>query len=171
MKKVYAGFGSALFLVIAPGSIAGLFPYWISRWELRPAFLGVPALRGVGLLMIAFAVPALVESFVRFVVDGCGTPAPVAPPSHLVVKCLYRYVRNPMYVAVCSIVLGEALLLGDLHLLEYAAGVWAMFHFWVMVYEEPMLKRTFGSEYDLFRAHVPRWIPRFRPWGPDAARE
>jgi protein-S-isoprenylcysteine O-methyltransferase Ste14 len=84
----------------------------------------------------------------------------------LVVTGLYRYVRNPMYVAVIGIILGQALLFADRRLLLYAALFWLACHAFVVAYEEPTLRRTFGVPYAAFCAHVPRWIPRLSPWRP-----
>ena len=94
---------------------------------------------------------------------GLGTPAPVFPTRHLVVSGLYRYVRNPMYLAVVSTILGQGLTFGNVTLLEYGGLVWLLFHLFVVVYEEPTLTASFGSDYKLFCTEVPRWIPRFRP--------
>jgi protein-S-isoprenylcysteine O-methyltransferase Ste14 len=122
---------------------------------------------------MAAGLAVLLESFTRFALQGIGTPAPVFPTRHLVVQGAYRYVRNPMYVAVTSLILGQALLLGDTHLLAYAVFPWLVAHLFVVAYEEPTLRRTFGAEYETYCAHVPRWIPRFSPWhnarreGPD----
>ena len=91
----------------------------------------------------------------------------VPPTRHLVVTGLYRYVRNPMYVAVVSAILGQALILGNVRLLEYGGIVWLLFHLFVLVYEEPTLRVSFGSEYKAFCADVPRWIPRFTAWRGD----
>ncbi|MET4795980.1 protein-S-isoprenylcysteine O-methyltransferase Ste14 [Bradyrhizobium japonicum] len=106
----------------------------------------------------------LVDAFARFALQGLGTPAPIAPPPNLVVTGLYRYVRNPIYVAVVAIILGQAVLMGDSRLIVYGALLWLFFHVFVLAYEEPTLERTFGSEYEAFRAAVPRWIPRMTPW-------
>ncbi len=119
--------------------------------------------------MILAGLPILLDSFVRFAVEGLGTPAPVFPTKHLVVTGWYRYVRNPMYVAVVSTILGQALLFGNIGVLEYGALVWLSFHLFVLGYEEPRLRATFGEEYRQFRANVPRWIPRFTAWH-DASR-
>jgi protein-S-isoprenylcysteine O-methyltransferase Ste14 len=81
-----------------------------------------------------------------------------------VVSGLYRYVRNPIYIAVVSIILGQALLFGDGRLLWYGALLWVFFHVAVVMFEEPALKQTFGAEYESFRTNVPRWIPRLTPW-------
>jgi len=92
------------------------------------------------------------------------TPAPIAPTHHLVVTGLYRYVRNPIYIALVSVTVGQALLFGDGRLLWYGAVVWLAFHLFVVLYEEPTLQLKFGIEYETFRANVPRWIPRLTPW-------
>jgi protein-S-isoprenylcysteine O-methyltransferase Ste14 len=105
-----------------------------------------------------------VESIVRFVVKGRGTPAPVLPPERLVVSGLYRHVRNPKYVAVVSIIAGQALIFGSVALLWYAGAVWLAFHTYVVLDEESTLARRFGADYDRYRAHVRRWWPRLRPW-------
>src|SRR5207249_1283755 len=120
----------------------------------------------MGGLLIAAGIPVLVDSFARFALQGLGTPAPVFPTRHLVVTGLYRYVRNPIYVAVVSAILGQALILGDARLVGYGGLVWLLFHLFVLVYEEPVLKASFGTEYELFCAEVPRWIPRHTPWDP-----
>jgi protein-S-isoprenylcysteine O-methyltransferase Ste14 len=95
--------------------------------------------------------------------EGIGTPAPVFPTRYLVVKGCYRYVRNPMYVAVVSLMLGQALLLGDIRILVLAIFGWLVTHVFVLTYEEPTLRKSFGAEYETFCAHAPRWIPRFTP--------
>ena len=162
--KVLAIIGSAVFLVIAPGFVAGLVPWWISHWRLEAPFFGMPLFRLAGGALILMGVAGLLDSFVRFAVQGLGTPAPVFPTRHLVITGLYRYVRNPIYVAVVSTILGQGLVLGNLTLLEYGGLVWLLFHLFVLVYEEPTLRASFGSEYKNFCAEVPRWIPRFTPW-------
>src|ERR1700693_3405200 len=156
--------GSALFFVAAPSVVSGLVPWWISRWEFLPPFFDLQATRAVGILLIVAGLPGLVDSFARFALQGLGTPAPIAPPQHLVVTGLYRYVRNPMYVALVAIILGQAVLMGDWRLIVYGALWWLFFHVAVMAYEEPTLEQTFGKEYEAFRAAVPRWIPRMTPW-------
>src|SRR5207253_370303 len=164
MRKVVAIVGSAIFLVIAPGFVAGLMPWWISRWRVEAPFLGMPIFRFAGGILITLGLIGLLDSFRRFALQGIGTPAPVFPTRHLVVTGLYRYVRNPMYVAVVFTILGQGLILGNVSLLEYGGTVWLLFHLFVLAYEEPTLKATFGSEYETYRAAVPRWIPRLTPW-------
>jgi len=106
----------------------------------------------------------MVDSFARFAPQRLGTPAPIARPQHLVVTGLHRYLRNPMYVAVITIVLGQAFLFGDWHPMVYSALFWLAVHVFVVAYEEPSLLPTFGAEYERFLANVPRWIPRVTPW-------
>jgi protein-S-isoprenylcysteine O-methyltransferase Ste14 len=156
--------GSALFLVVAPGTVAGLVPWWISRWQLQAPLLGLSAFRVIGALFVAAGIPVLLDSFLRFALQGLGTPAPVFPTRHLVVTGLYRYVRNPMYVAVVAVILGQGLIFGNARVLGYGAVVWLVFHLFVLGYEEPVLRRSFGAEYETFRANVRRWLPRLTPW-------
>jgi protein-S-isoprenylcysteine O-methyltransferase Ste14 len=165
MRKALAISGSAIFLVIAPGFVAGLAPWWISHWRVGDPFFGAPLLRFVGGMLLGLGIIGLLDSFVRFAVQGLGTPAPVFPTRHLVVTGLYRYVRNPMYVAVAFTIFGQSLILGNVALLAYGGLVWLLFHVFVMVYEEPVLRSSFGDEYKSFCAEVPRWIPRLTPWG------
>ena len=164
MRKTIAVLGSALFFAVAPTSVAGLVPWWITHWEFRPPFFDLEATRAVGILLIVAGLPGLVDSFARFALQGLGTPAPIAPTQNLVVTGLYRYVRNPIYVALVAVTLGQAVLFGDQRLLWYAALLWLFFHVWVLVFEEPTLKETFDAQYEDFRANVPRWIPRLTPW-------
>jgi len=167
MRRVAAIIGSAIFLVIAPGLLAGLAPWWISHWQLKP---GLVFVRIVGGVLLGFGLVGLLDSFARFAVQGLGTPAPVFPTRHLVVTGLYRYVRNPMYLAVVTAVVGQGLILGNATLLEYGGLIWLLFHAFVRLYEEPTLRRDFGSEYNAYCNGVRRWIPRFSAWTgqPDA---
>ena len=159
MGKLRAAAGSTLFFVLAPGLVAGLIPWWLTGWDVEePVSFWVP-LRAVGAVLVVAGVGVLVHAFVRFVVEGTGTPAPVAPTERLVVGGLYRYVRNPMYLAVLAAVVGQALLLGRLELLAYAAVLAAAFAAFVHWYEEPTLRRRFGDDYDAYRRTVPAWIP------------
>lgn len=110
MKRSTAALGSGLFFAVAPGIVAGLVPWWLSGWSERdPMPYGVwPQVVGAALVLLG--VPVLLHAFARFVVEGLGTPAPVAPTQHLVVGGLFRWVRNPMYLAVWSVIAGQALL-------------------------------------------------------------
>ena len=164
MRRTLSILGSALFLLLAPGTVGGIVPYWISRWRFETRSIACLPLRIIGALLIAMGALVLLDSFARFALKGLGTPAPVFPTRHLVVSGLYRYVRNPLYLAVFAAILGQGLLFGNIRLLEYGAVVWLAFHLFVMSYEEPTLRSSFGAEYDTFCASVPRWIPRLTPW-------
>ena len=161
MQKKTAVAGSAGFLVIAPGVVAGLVPWWLTGWR---AGVAVPApVRVTGGVMAAAGAVTLIGSFAQFATEGRGTPAPPAPTEQLVVRGPYRYVRNPMYLAVLAVITGQALLLGRPVLLGYAAGVDAAFTGFVYGYEQPALARRYGAQYQAYRRAVPGWWPRLRP--------
>ncbi|HET6180060.1 MAG TPA: isoprenylcysteine carboxylmethyltransferase family protein [Candidatus Sulfotelmatobacter sp.] len=164
MGRASAILGSAIFLVIAPGIVAGYIPGRICGWQVAAPLLGISWCRVAGVLLMAVGLPVLLDSFARFALRGLGTPAPIFPTKHLVVTGLFRYVRNPMYVAVASLIFGQGLLFGSVRVLEYGVAVWIAFFLFVLSYEEPTLRGTFGAEYEEFCANVPRWIPRLRPW-------
>jgi protein-S-isoprenylcysteine O-methyltransferase Ste14 len=166
MRKTSAASGTALFFALAPGVVAGLVPWWLTGWRLRAAPGWWLPLRVAGGALTLLAIVVLVAAFVRFVVEGLGTPAPVAPTERLVVGGLYRYVRNPMYVAVIAAVVGQAALLAQPVLLVYAAFATAAMVAFARWYEEPTLARRYGDSYAAYRAGVPGWRPRLRPWQP-----
>ena len=155
MARAPALFWSAVFLLVAPGTLAGYLPMAISGWPLRRV---TPVLGGLGVLLIAAGLYLLLECFGRFAVQGRGTPAPIAPPERLVVTGPYRRVRNPMYVAVVMMILGQAALFADQRLAIYGVAVWLGFHAFVVLYEEPTLSRKFGPDYDEYRRRTPRWV-------------
>ena len=153
-----------MFLLFAPGIVAGAIPWWLTGWRVREPLPYWLALRVAGLLLLASGIVVLLHAFARFVIEGLGTPAPVAPTERLVVGGLYRYVRNPMYLAVGATIVGQALLLGQpvllLYALAFAVAVAAFVHW----YEEPTLLRQFGEQYERYRREVPGWLPRRKPW-------
>ncbi|MDA0141432.1 methyltransferase family protein [Solirubrobacter deserti] len=154
--RTAAALGSSLFFALAPGVVAGVIPWAITGWS--GSGWPVP-----GAVVTALAAAVLIHAFVRFVIEGIGTPAPVAPTQQLVIGGLYRWVRNPMYIAVVSCVLGQAAMFGSLALLEYALALMVVFFSFVRWYEEPALTRQFGAEYEAYRRAVPGWFPRARP--------
>jgi len=164
MRRILAILGSAIFLVIAPGFVAGYVPWRISRWQIGAPLLGNSLFRLIGVLLIAGGLPVLLDSFARFALQGLGTPAPIFPTRHLVVSGLFRHVRNPMYVAVVPLILDQGLFFGSVRVLEYGIAVWVGFYLFVLIYEEPTLRKSYGPEYEEFCANVPRLIPHLRAW-------
>jgi protein-S-isoprenylcysteine O-methyltransferase Ste14 len=164
MRRLFAILGSLVFLFIAPGFVAGVVPWWITRWRFEPPIIAFPAGRIFGAFLILGGIPLVLDSFARFALQGLGTPAPMVPTRHLVASGFYRYVRNPMYIGVVAVVLGQALLFGNLPLVSYGFLLWGAFHLFVIWYEEPTLRKSFDSEYQEFSRNVPRWIPRLKPW-------
>jgi protein-S-isoprenylcysteine O-methyltransferase Ste14 len=165
MRKSRAALGSAAFFVVAPGTVVGLIPWLITRWELHqplPYWI-VAQVVGVGLICVGLVPP--VSAFVEFVKAG-GTPMPIAPTQRLVVSGFNRYIRNPMYFGLVLVILGQALLFASVGLLIYAAIAWVVPAAFVRWYEEPALARQFGAEYETYRRAVPAWWPRLRPWTP-----
>jgi protein-S-isoprenylcysteine O-methyltransferase Ste14 len=149
-----------IFTIFVPGTVAGYIP-----WRLHGTS---PPTSSVGLLVLAILLIAagvaiyLHTAFWGFALRGHGTPAPIAPTKKLVVEGLHRYVRNPMYIGVATIVLGQAVLFRSWHIIEYLAAVLVIVNFFVVFYEEPTLARQFGRDYEEYRSTVPRWIPKIR---------
>jgi protein-S-isoprenylcysteine O-methyltransferase Ste14 len=150
---------SLLFLILAPGIVAGYIPLALLRNGAQLE-TGIFAYLAFPLWLIGAVI--VLWSFWNFLIEGRGTPAPIDPPKELVATGFYRYVRNPMYVSVLAIIIGHFLWFGYWNLLIYAAIVFVAFHAFVMYYEEPTLKRKFGAAYEDYLRKVPRWIPRFR---------
>jgi len=161
MRKITATVGSAVFLVLAPGVVAGLVPWWLTGWRMGAAFPAPVEITGTVLAAAGAAV--LLTAFAQFAMQGRGTPAPSAPTEQLVVRGLYRYVRNPMYLAVLAVITGQALLLSRPVLLGYSAAVAAAFIAFVYGYEQPTLTRRYGAQYQAYQRTVPGWQPRLRP--------
>ena len=156
--------GSFLFFLAVPAVVAGVIPFALVGWTMEPPLLGLPGERLVGIVAVGMGLAGLLDCFARFALEGRGTPSPAEQTETLVVSGLYRFVRNPMYVCVLAIVLGQALLFGTAWLLLYAGMLLTAFHLFVTLYEEPNLGRRFGMSYETYRLHVRRWRPRLRPW-------
>ena len=158
--------GTLAFVLVVPMTVIGYVPYALTRWVLHaPLF---PGARLVGIALFLVGLPLFVAFNLRFVREGEGTPAPIAPTRRLVVGGPFRYVRNAGYVAVLALVVAQGLFFGSGLVLAYATALFIVFHTFVRLYEEPTLRRQFGSEYDAYCQRVPRWIPRLRPWPPRA---
>ena len=161
--RVRAWVGTVVFLLLAPGVVAGLIPAVITGWRMPRTSGGISPATIVAAIMILSGVVVLLGAFIRFA-RADGTPAPPMPTGHLVVVGAYRYVRNPMYLAVLTIILGQALLFRSAAVLVYAGVVLLAVVLFVRGYEEPTLEREYGDEYREYRRNVRGWIPRLRPW-------
>ena len=149
---------TVIFTIFVPGTVAVYIPMRLVGF-MRPqnGFLS-----WAGLVVIAMGAAIYFRCVWEFAVRGLGTPAPIAPTKFLVTTALHRYVRNPMYMGVALVILGEAALFRSVHLVEYAAAMLLIAHVFVVFYEEPTLRRQFGESYEEYRRTVPRWIPKFR---------
>jgi protein-S-isoprenylcysteine O-methyltransferase Ste14 len=147
-----------LFTVVVPGTVGVFLPYWIATRSGAGC-----CLERTRLLLSAplFLVGAGVYFWCLwdFAVAGRGTPAPIDPPTQLVVRGLYRYVRNPMYLGVLLVVLGWAELFRSAHVLEYGLGIVLVAHCFVVLVEEPLLRRRFGAADASYGRAVRRWLP------------
>ena len=151
-----------IFTILVPGTVTILIPRWLLASAAGGERYNIGVFRYLGLVPVVVGASIYLWCAWDFMFAGKGTPAPIDPPKELVARGLYRYVRNPMYVGVASVLIGEALLFQSLTLLEYAGAVLLMFHLFVVLYEEPALTRKFGDSYLRFCEKVPRWIPRIR---------
>ena len=159
-----AAAGSLIFVVAQPGLMGGLVPYWLTGWQSADPPL---VLKLVGVALLAAGLVLLAHTVIRFAVEGFGTPSPVAPTEKLVVGGVYRYLRNPMYVAVVAVIVGQAAILGRPVLLVYAGFFWLLVATFVRFYEEPTLSRRYGEQYAAYRRNVRGWWPRLTPWDGD----
>jgi protein-S-isoprenylcysteine O-methyltransferase Ste14 len=150
-------FNTILFTILVPGTVAVLIPLWLVgdiRWhaDALTTWMGaVVAVTGATIYL---------RCAWEFAVNGLGTPAPIAPTKFLVTTALHRYVRNPMYIGVALVILGESVIFRSLHLVLYAAAMLATAHIFVVLYEEPTLTRQFGESYEEYLRTVPRWLPK-----------
>jgi len=162
--RARAVIGSFAFFLVAPAVVAGVVPFALVGWTMQPPLLGTPGTRVAGIVVVTAGLACLLDCFARFALEGRGTPAPVAQTETLVASGLYRFVRNPMYACVLTMVAGQALLFGQVWLFAYAGVLLVAFHLFVQFYEEPQLRRRFGGSYETYCRHVGRWWPRRTPW-------
>ncbi len=152
------------FLILVPGTVVTIVPYLILN---RSGVINWPGISVMGILAGIFGVICAGLSLYcawGFAVHGHGTPAPIDPPKVLVTQGLYKFNRNPMYVGVVGVILSEALFFGSISLLVYAALLWFGFHLSIIFYEEPHLRRKFGTMYQEYCRKVPRWGIALRPF-------
>jgi protein-S-isoprenylcysteine O-methyltransferase Ste14 len=158
---VWLALRSLLWTILFPGFFAGFLPWTYFGLD-RAQLDGSNLLGLLGLVLIGIGTLLLGVCIFEFARSGRGTLSPLDPPRHLVVRGLYRYVRNPMYLSVTTIVLGELLLTRS----EALAVYWALWflgvNLFVIGYEEPTLRRQFGASYEAYTHQVRRWIPRLR---------
>jgi protein-S-isoprenylcysteine O-methyltransferase Ste14 len=163
VHRLEAGLGSAVFFAANPGLMGGIVPWLITHWRsTQPP----PTLKSLGVALTVAGGGLLLDTIARFVRDGRGTPHPAAPTQELVIGGPYRYVRNPMYLAVIAAILGQALVLGRVVLVAYAGMFWLTVASFTRLYEEPELTARYGEQYAAYRRAVPGWWPRLRPWSP-----
>ena len=151
---------SVFFTILQPGTVTVLIPYWLISSRSDGVLPSHQPLRYLGLPLIAIGAATLLWCIWDFFASGRGTISPIDPPKHLVVRGLYRYVRNPMYVAVVIVLLGEAIFFMSQAVLIEAAIFFVLANLFVMLYEEPTLRRKFGDSYENYTQTVGRWIPK-----------
>ena len=159
-----------LAILLLPGVVTIVVPLWIvsSAGALRVGW-GLPAPASlwppiVGCVLVGFGLLLMYRTISLFAGFGEGTLAPWDPPTRLVVRGVYRWVRNPMLSGVFFVLLGEATLLGSLPILVWFLVVFAVNAVYIPLVEEPGLSQRFGAEYLAYKRNVPRWVPRLRPW-------
>jgi protein-S-isoprenylcysteine O-methyltransferase Ste14 len=148
-----------IFSILVPGTVAGVIP-WLLLQGSGGAVLLLPSIWMVGFLPLLLGVELYLWCAAVFTFIGKGTPAPIDAPKVLVIQGPYHWVRNPMYIAVLSVVIGEAILFRSFLLVGYALLVGLVVHMFVVFVEEPSLRRQFGGSYETYLRAVPRWLPR-----------
>ena len=149
-------FKTAIFSIVAPGTVGVLGPQWVKNGSTELPLV----VRVLGLASFLMGVAIYLWCAWDFAVKGLGTPAPSDAPRLLVVKGLYRFTRNPMYVGVSSMILGQAIYYGSFSIVVYLLAIVLAFNLFVRFYEEPTLRRLFGEPYDQYCRQVPRWLLR-----------
>jgi protein-S-isoprenylcysteine O-methyltransferase Ste14 len=171
-ERLWAAIKSAVFATLFVWLWTVGFPRWLqlpgatTSWREQP-------LRLIGFLPMAIGAIITLRCIWNFIVIGRGTPAPFDAPKKLVTRGFYRYVRNPMYVGVGLVLVGEAILLASFswEIVAYGVALFAIVNLFIVLYEEPTLTRVFGEQYLTYRKNVPRWIPRLRPWNSEAQEQ
>jgi protein-S-isoprenylcysteine O-methyltransferase Ste14 len=148
-----------IFTILVPGTVAGIVP-WLLLQQSGGGAVAIPSIWLIGLVPLLLGVGLYLWCAEAFTFVGKGTPAPIDAPKVLVIQGPYQWVRNPMYIAVLSVVIGEAILFHSLLLVEYALLVWLVVHVFVVFVEEPSLLRQFGARYETYLRTVARWLPR-----------
>ena len=148
-----------IFSILVPGTVAGVVPWLLLQGSGGPV-LQLPSIWMVGFLPLLSGVVLYLWCAGAFTFIGKGTPAPIDAPKVLVIQGPYQWVRNPMYIAVLLVVIGEAILFRSFLLVGYALLVWLVVHLFVVFVEEPSLRGQFGGSYETYLRTVRRWLPR-----------
>jgi len=149
-----------IFTILVPGTLLGIVPWLLLHWS-GEAVMPLPSIWLIGLLPFCVGVILYFWCAGAFTFIGRGTPAPIDAPVFLVRSGPYRWVRNPMYIGVLSVLIGEAILFHSLPLVWCALLAGIVVHLFVVFYEEPSLRRRFGESYETYLRTVPRWLPRY----------
>jgi protein-S-isoprenylcysteine O-methyltransferase Ste14 len=161
MRGLWLFLKNLLFTLLVPGFVVGWVPLrWFERYPHWPAPADWAWPQFAAVILGAIAAGVFLHCQWLFAVRGQGTPAPIDPPKKFVRRGLYKWVRNPMYLAVFTLVGAEALFLQSGHIGVYFVLLVCLIHVWVLLYEEEVLRRNFGAMYEDYRREVPRWLPR-----------
>jgi protein-S-isoprenylcysteine O-methyltransferase Ste14 len=152
----------AIFTVVVPGTVTVWMPLFFLYPDIRHRALAGVETVVAGRVAMTIGAAGYLWCALDFAFFGKGTPAPMDMPKVLVVRGLYRFSRNPMYISVLLVLVGESVFFWSTRLLEYTAMVFAVFHAFILVQEEPTLRRKMGAAYEQYAQDVPRWIPRLR---------
>jgi len=150
-----------IFTILQPGVVAGLIPYWILGDQVGYLFnkqLLNPGLHYFGLVVFLIGLVIMIGCIMNFALKGRGTLSPLDPTQKLVISGPYKWSRNPMYVGVVLMLIGEAVFFLSFELGTYALFIFILFHVFIMLVEEPRLKRDFGEKYGRYCAQVRRWF-------------
>lgn len=148
-----------LFTILQPGIVAGLIPFLIVRGDLK-RILTLPwtVVQYSGVIVFLIGTFIMIHCIIKFAIDGRGTLSPADPTKSLVISGLYKYSRNPMYLGVMSILIGETLFTYNFYLFLYSCMIFLVFNLFIEFLEEPRLKKDFGKEYENYKKRVKRWI-------------
>lgn len=151
-----------LFTIFVPGFFTVYLPYLFLSSGRGLHLFEIGIFRFFGIVLIVIGVMIYLFCAWDFTFFGKGTPAPIDPPKIFVARRLYRFVRNPMYVGVLTLLVGEGILFESITLFIYVILMWTLFNTFVLLYEEPTLKKKFGKTYEEYLKSVPRWIPKYK---------
>lgn len=158
-------------IAVLPFTVAVLIPVWLARRNAIIPDVGLSllqiGLQSAGVILLAVGLLLFAASLRDFITQGRGTLAPWDPPRELVTRGPYRYVRNPMISGVVLVLFGEALVLRSFPHLQWALIFLGFNAVYIPLIEEPLLAQRFGAAYQNYRRHVPRLLPRLRPWKPE----